>query len=108
MLGVSVDADQLIAGKGCHLDLSLRAGVGWELGSAIVCAPCFFHSDCIPYAADTGDHGTVLNAFEETFFYRVEKGRAFRNGEHGIGHVFTFDIAFCLIPGAEVGDAVTV
>ena len=61
-------------------EFSCLQRIGGNFWDPVSAFALFFHSDCIPYAADTGDHGTVLNAFEETFFYRVEKGWAFRNG----------------------------
>ena len=63
VLGVSVDPYQLIAGKRSHLYLLPGTCISGELCRAEIIAPCFFYGNGIPYAVNTGNNGTVFDAF---------------------------------------------
>ena len=65
VLGVGVDADELAAGEGGHLDLPSLAGVGGQLGRAGVRPPGLLDGHRVPRAADPGDNGAVPDALHK-------------------------------------------
>ena len=58
---VGVDAHQLVAGEGAHLDLLAVQGVGWQLGGGVALAPSLLGGAGVPCAGDGGAAAAVLD-----------------------------------------------
>ena len=58
---MGVDAHQLVAGEGAHLDLLAVQGVGRQLGGGVAFAPCLLGGAGVPSAGDGGAAAAVLD-----------------------------------------------
>ena len=108
VLGVGVDADELAAGEGGHLDLLVPAGVGGQLGGPGVVSPDVLNGHRVPHAADAGYNGAVPDALQKLRVRPVGEGGAGGDGQHGLGYIHAGDGAVGTVPGTVIGKAVVV
>ena len=84
---MGVDAHQLVAGEGAHLNLLAVHRVGGQLGGGVVFAPGLLRDLRVPGAADGGADGAVGDAGNDVGVRRADKGAVGRNVHDGLGHI---------------------
>ena len=101
---MTVDADELEAGEGSHLDLLTVQGVGGQLAGGVVVAPDLGGVIGAPGAVHAGHQVAGLQLAGEGLVLQADEAGVLGDVDDGLGDVGTGG----LIPVAEVGDAVLI
>ena len=88
--------------------MTVCAGIRRKLGCAIICTQDLFHGNRIPYAADSGNYGAILNSSKKPRLFRAQKRRAAGNCEHGVGNIYPFDVSIRFVPSTVIRNSVIV